>query len=65
MNKGERMATRLARDNPHAQVKHGKGHYVIMTGGKIVGILPYVPAKEGLSANLRRQLERAGLTVPS
>jgi len=64
MSKAERLATRLDKLNPQATVKRGKGHYVVMVGPKIVGILPYKQAQEGLSYNLRGQFARAGLTVP-
>lgn len=64
MSKGERLAGAVQRANPHATVRYGKSHYVVMVGPKIVGILPRKPAKEGLSYNLRQQFARAGVTVP-
>ena len=60
---GHRLARKIARDNPHATVKPGRSHYKILVGGKLVGILPQTPMQEGLSANLRAQLRRAGLKV--
>lgn len=64
MSKGERLAEAIQRANPHVTVRHGKSHYVVMVGPKIVGILPRKPAREGVSFNLRQQFARAGVTIP-
>jgi hypothetical protein len=61
--KGHRLATTIARDNPHARIVQGTRHYKVLVSGKLVGILPRNPQKEGLSCNLVSQLRRAGLAV--
>jgi len=65
MTKAHRLVAELRRLNPQAQISNGRRHYVIKVNGKLVGILPYGQAKEGLDYNLRSQLRRAGLTLPT
>jgi hypothetical protein len=61
---GYRLARAIAKANPHAEVERGSRHYKIKLDGRIVGILPQVPAKEGLSRNFIAQLKREGITIP-
>jgi len=61
--KGHRLAGDIARANPQARITLARRHYKVLVNGKLVGILPLKPYKEGLSGNLAAQLRRAGLTV--
>jgi hypothetical protein len=50
--------------NPGYTVTPGSRHIkIIRPDGKLAGILPYSPSKEGLSRNLISQLRRNGMTI--
>lgn len=53
----------LLDDNPQADVTDASRHWEIRVNGKMVGIYPRTPAKEGFAHNTKAQLRRAGLIV--
>lgn len=63
MTGSERIRSQILRDNPHVRITQGRRHFKVFAGGRLAGIIPFTLARDGLDANLRRQLSRAGISL--
>lgn len=60
----ERLIRKLTALNPDITVIRGKRHWKVIKNRRLVAILPFTPAKEGLAENTKRQFRRVGIILP-
>lgn len=62
--KKPRVLRTLEEANPgRVEAVVGGRHWKILAGGRLVGIYPLAPSKEGFAENTKSQLRNAGLVV--